>query len=146
MILISHRGNTTGEDPQENKPSFIDQAIKKGFDVEVDVWLKDKDLFLGHDNPQYPIDLQFLKSRPLWCHAKDFKALNFMLDNNITCFWHEEDQYTITSNNQIWTYPLKKVEKRSIIVCKTLEDSREYAKRHIFGICSDYVGIIEEKK
>ncbi len=146
MILISHRGNISGPSLQENSPSFIDAAIHAGFEVEIDVWLNSGELFLGHDNPQYPVDLEFLNSRPLWCHAKNFNALTYMLENNITCFWHEEDDFTLTSNNQIWTYPLKKVEKRSIIVCKTLEDTQKYAKKDIFGVCSDFVGDIKVNK
>jgi hypothetical protein len=144
MILISHRGNTIGSDPRENKPSFIDKAIKDGFDVEVDVWFKENKLLLGHDSPQYIVDLEFLKTRPLWCHAKNFEALLFMLRNDIKCFWHEEDDYTLTSSNQIWTYPLKKVEKTSIIVCKTLDDTKRYIKKDIFGVCSDFVGMVKE--
>lgn len=144
MILISHRGNISGPDSQENQPNFIDEAIKAGFDVEVDVWLKSGKLFLGHDNPQYAVDIQFLKTRPLWCHAKNFEALVFMLDADITCFWHEEDDFTLTSANQIWTYPLKKVEKTSIIVCKTLDDTKRYIKKDIFGVCSDFVGMVKE--
>ena len=38
MILIAHRGNTIGPNiEKENHPDYIDEAIKKGFDVEVDI-------------------------------------------------------------------------------------------------------------
>ena len=37
-ILISHRGNVTGPNSdRENHPDYIDRAIEKGFDVEVDI-------------------------------------------------------------------------------------------------------------
>ena len=65
-----------------------------------------------------------------------------MLKNNIRCFWHEGDDFTLTSNNVIWTYPNKEVTDRSIIVCKTLDETIEYSKMNIYGICSDYVGDI----
>ena len=52
MILISHRGNLNGKMPQnENHPDYIDEAIHAGYDVEVDVWMIDNELFLGHDEP-----------------------------------------------------------------------------------------------
>ena len=54
MRLISHRGNIKGPNPdQENRPWYIDEAILQGFDVEVDVWLVDDEIVLGHDFPQY---------------------------------------------------------------------------------------------
>ena len=52
MILISHRGNIDGKKPHlENQPDYIDEAIALGYDVEIDVWLIDGVLFLGHDAP-----------------------------------------------------------------------------------------------
>lgn len=140
MILISHRGNTTGPDSQENSPDFILSAIDKGFDVEIDVWEMPNGIYLGHDSPKYLINLDFLSSKHLWCHAKNLSALNLMVKENIKCFWHQEDDYTLTSSGHIWTYPLKEVTKNSIIVCKSLEDTKKYANKNIYGICSDYVG------
>ena len=38
MILISHRGNLEGKNPEkENSPIYVLQALSKGFDVEVDI-------------------------------------------------------------------------------------------------------------
>ena len=38
MILISHRGNISGiEHDNENNPKYINAAIKEGYEVEVDV-------------------------------------------------------------------------------------------------------------
>jgi hypothetical protein len=62
--FISHRGNTNGPIPElENKPSYILETISKGFDVEIDVrYNKDiEEFWLGHDKPQYKVDLSFLK-------------------------------------------------------------------------------------
>ena len=57
MVLISHRGNTNGKfESYENEPMYIDKAISQGFDVEIDVWMIDGILFLGHDKPQYGIN------------------------------------------------------------------------------------------
>ena len=61
MILISHRGNTNGRfDSYENEPTYIDLAISRGYEVEIDVWFVDGMLYLGHDAPQYGINLSFL--------------------------------------------------------------------------------------
>ena len=38
MILISHRGNLDGKELSfENRPDYIDKAIRHGFDVEIDI-------------------------------------------------------------------------------------------------------------
>ena len=58
MILISHRGNLSGPNPlRENTANYIDEAIKKGFDVEIDIWENEGDFFLGHDEPQHKLSL-----------------------------------------------------------------------------------------
>ena len=106
MFLISHRGNINGKNVQkENSPDYILKALSFGYDVEIDVWYVNNKFFLGHDTPQYEISIEFLKNDKLWCHAKNLASLEKMLYNNITCFWHQTDDYTLTSKGYIWTYP-----------------------------------------
>ena len=76
MILISHRGNINGRfEDWENKPEYIEDALRLGYDVEVDVWFVDGKFMLGHDEPQYETDYKFLMNEKLWCHAKHLDAL-----------------------------------------------------------------------
>ena len=57
MKLISHRGNLTEENPErENTEPYIDEAISKGYDVEVDVRTKNGQLHFGHDTADTPTD------------------------------------------------------------------------------------------
>ena len=82
MILISHRGNLNGKDvDNENNPLYIDRALGKGYDVEVDVWYVNGKWYLGHDEPTYEIELDYLKDNNLWCHAKNIEALSKMLEH-----------------------------------------------------------------
>jgi len=61
MIYISHRGNLNGPNHiDENKPEYLLTAIKNGFHVETDLWLIDDSLYLGHDNAEYKIEIDFL--------------------------------------------------------------------------------------
>ena len=61
MILISHRGNIDGKkEDKENKPSYIAEAINRGFNCEVDFWFIDGKFVLGHDEPQYEISIEFM--------------------------------------------------------------------------------------
>ena len=77
MRLISHRGNINGPRPEkENEPAYIQGAIALGYDVEIDVWNIGGNWFLGHDEPTYSIDIEFLKDERLLCHAKNLPALH----------------------------------------------------------------------
>ena len=137
MIYISHRGNLNGINSDlENKPSYIVNALKKNFDVEVDVWLAKNKFYLGHDGPQYLIDNKFLEKKRLWFHAKNIDAFSELLKMNINCFWHQNDDVTLTSNGFIWTYPGKKLTKNSICV---LPELNQITKFSCAGICSDFI-------
>jgi hypothetical protein len=144
MIYISHRGNIDGKKPHlENHPDYIDKAIALGYDVEVDLWEIDGELFLGHDEPQYPIDFDWLEERSsvLWIHCKNVDALLCCVDDEysdamLNYFWHEEDTLTLTSFNWIWAYPGKQPIKNSIAVMpeRTNDDVSQCN-----GICSDVI-------
>lgn len=141
MILISHRGNIEGRmESCENEPTYIDMAIKKGYDVEVDVWFKDKILFLGHDNPQYGVDFRWFRDRytKLWIHCKDVESVLFFKNCSYepNYFWHENDKITFTSLNYIWVYPGNQPIKNSIAVLPELNNDDV---SQCVGICSDYI-------
>jgi hypothetical protein len=141
MILISHRGNINGKfESYENEPNYIDLAIKKGYDVEIDVWCINGILYLGHDKPQYGIDFKWFTDRiaKLWIHCKNIESLEFFnkSDYDINYFWHQEDTATLTSKNYIWAYPGKQPIKNSIAVMPELHDDDT---SNCKGICSDYI-------
>lgn len=143
MRLIAHRGNRCGPDPSnENNPSYIDEAIRRGYDVEIDVRLIDGGLYLGHDKPQYEVDIKYLHdiSKYAWIHCKNLEALDFFLKKpEFNCFWHQNDDYTITSHGYIWAFPGKPVTGKSIAVMPELAGGFNSFNLDIFGICSDYV-------
>lgn len=139
MIYISHRGNLNGPNKElENNPSYIEKALLLGYDVEIDVWYLDNNIFLGHDKPQYSIDISFLKNPKIWCHAKNIEALSLFIKHKdfITFFWHQSDDYIITSNGYIWTYPGKQLTENSICV---LPEKIHQDYDICAGICSDYI-------
>jgi hypothetical protein len=145
MLKISHRGNIIGPSSRENHPLYIEEAIYLGFDVEVDVWVVDKDIWLGHDEPQYMSSKTFLDryKNSLWVHCKNLAALEYFvnLQEDYKYFWHEEDSYTLTSNGLIWTYPGKPITERSILVLRGQEELPKPGT--VFGVCSDYVKTIQ---
>jgi hypothetical protein len=141
MILISHRGNINGKKEElENKPQYIDESLSLGYDVEVDVWFIDGIFYLGHDNPQYGISLDWLYERKdkLWVHCKNVESIEKFntLNENYNYFWHQEDIVTLTSKNFIWVYPGKQPIKNSISVLPELFNDNTSV---CIGICSDYI-------
>ena len=141
MRLIAHRGNTNGRlESQENEPTYIDIAIKNGYDVEVDVWYINGILWLGHDKPDYGIDLRWFRDRisKLWIHCKNIEAVLYFkeCEYEFNYFWHQEDDIALTSFNFVWAYPGKQPIKGSIAVMPEINDDDISQS---FGICSDYV-------
>ena len=109
MKYIAHRGNVDGiNESLENSLEYIDRAIGMGYDVEIDLRMKDGTLFLGHDEPQYPVSLGWLFERKnsLWIHAKDFESLAFLSNTNLRYFYHSNEPYTLTSNGYILSHDL----------------------------------------
>jgi len=148
MILISHRGNTNGPDKQkENTLDQINKTLSLGFDVEIDIWCKDNSLFLGHDEAEQAVELGWIKEncKNLWVHCKNLEAIvELNKEESINYFWHQEDDFTLTSKNFIWTYPNKSVTTKSVIVCKDERSTLKYFKKNITGICSDYLEILNK--
>lgn len=139
MIFISHRGNLNRKNPDlENNPNQINYCLNLGLNVEVDVWFEKNHFWLGHDKPLYQIEEDFLENDNIWCHAKNQEALFLMLNKKkIHCFWHEKDQYTITSKGIIWAFPNSKLNEKSVCVLPEICEFQNFDK--CFGICSDKI-------
>jgi len=138
MKIISHRGNLDGPNElKENHPDYISNALKE-VEVEVDVWYIDGTVVLGHDSPLYDVEESFLDDR-MWCHAKNIDALEYMLENDIHCFWHQEDDCSLTNRGYIWTYRDKPLTSKSICVLPELASSKIINVHRYAGVCSDFL-------
>ena len=138
MKIIAHRGNLTGPNPSiENTVTAIEQCIKQGFDIEIDVWAIDGKLWLGHDNTRNPIPLKYLilKQNNLWIHAKNIAAAEFLAATDLHWFWHEQDTLTLTSKKIIWCHHA--FIKNGITMLHH-ENELNHLKPGIGGICTDY--------
>ena len=142
MIIIAHRGNLDGSNPdKENHPDYIVEAIKAGFNVEIDVWNIDNKYYLGHDEPQYEVTLDFLSEPQYWLHCKNIKALHYLVDcahcwNYGPCFYHNTDDAVLTSHGWLWTYPGKEITNTSIAVMPETVPNWNYTKAA--GVCTDF--------
>ena len=135
MKIISHRGNLEGRSIEtENHPSQIIKAMGEGFDVEVDVWVENNKWFLGHDEPTYEIDFQFIFNykNKLWVHAKNLNAVSELQHKSVNWFWHQEDYVTLTSKGNIWCFPGYEVDGGIMV------DHGQETPKNIIGVCTDY--------
>jgi hypothetical protein len=146
MILIAHRGNINGPDKtRENTIEYIDEAINAGYNVEIDVWILDDGIWLGHDGPENKINKEFLfrNINKLWCHAKNLNALAFLTQNNFNAFSHDNDPYVLTSNGYIWAHFKSEFTKDTIAV---MPEWSKYTLSQLpvcKGVCSDFVSVIK---
>ena len=140
MRWISHRGNIWGKQPdRENHPTYIFEALAEGYWCEIDVWVAGTGVMLGHDAPQYSVNENMLKNPKLICHAKNKEALSYMLGiKKIHCFWHDSDDYALTSRNWIWAYPGKPAVGKNCYIA--LPELYNDDVTNFKGICSDIIG------
>lgn len=145
MKIISHRGNLIGPNPlRENSPDYIEEAISEGFDVEIDLRVEDDQCYLGHDDSQYFVTMEWLRKYKdvFWIHCKNTEALEKISSASIrfNYFYHESDQYTLTSMGIGWVLVGKIPFSKAIIVLPENVDfyhlNPEYIERS-YGICTD---------
>jgi hypothetical protein len=149
MILIAHRGNINGPNiAEENNPYYLDDAIERGYCVEVDLRMIKNDLYFGHDYEQYKVKENYLIDRVdhLWIHCKDVLAMAYCFNHpKLHYFWHENDDYTMTNFGYTWAYPGKEVvNDMTIMVMPEKHWNYEEIKQiNPIGVCSDYVKMLK---
>ena len=144
MIIISHRGNTNGRDESnENSLSYIDKAINLGFEVEIDLWVLNNELYLGHDSPENNVSIDWLNYRKnkLWVHSKNVDSLEYLYNTDLNFFWHDLDKTTITSKNFFWSQPNIYL-KNGV----TVELNYKKINYEVLGICTDYPILYKNEK
>ena len=148
MRLIAHRGNVNGPNRDvENTIGQIDKCIENGYDVEIDLRYDaaSQIFWLGHDKPKNVISFFELakRSQYLWIHCKDITTLHAFANgtSGYNYFWHQEDDFTLTSKQYIWTYPGKPYTNQSVIVMPEWNEPDWDTLRvtDCYGICTDYV-------
>jgi hypothetical protein len=152
MLIIAHRGLIEGpNETLQNTPDQIETALKAGFDVELDLWLRGDSWYLGHDDPDHLVSWDFINQDRLWIHCKNLQAF-FALKSNggiHNFFWHESDAVVLTSQGYVWTYFGKPETKSQYSICVMPEIT--YGLDHMsdtvrsqswYGVCTDWPTII----
>tara|TARA_Y100001968_G_scaffold327716_1_gene373343 strand:+ start:563 stop:1045 length:483 start_codon:yes stop_codon:yes gene_type:complete len=153
MKIIAHRGNRDGKNgSRENSLESIMTCIENNYDVEIDIRYIGSEFYLGHDNGQYKVNIEDLLrvADYLWVHCKNIESLEELSKGNykglFNYFWHEKDDYTLTSKGYIWCYPGAKLSPSSIYVMPewviNRNDFNNLKALEIEGICTDYPDIL----
>jgi hypothetical protein len=142
MKLISNRGNVNGVNPElENTQRYIQEAINKGYDVKIDLWVKDGKLYLGTDGPKDLLEIDWLERNhhKLWLHCRDIEVMTKFssLDttgHSIHFFWHDSNKISLTNRGYMWCEP-GEIVTGGIVYQPTESDNTE----GFFGVCSDSI-------
>ena len=144
LILIAHRGNLNGRNPErENTPKYIEEALVN-FDVEIDLRFRNNSIWLGHDEADIEInaDWLFKNSSKLWIHCKDIESILYLrrLDpngQNLNYFGHDNDDFVLTSKNNLFCIPSKKLNEECVLVMPEYFNF-EYKNEKVLGILTDF--------
>jgi hypothetical protein len=147
MIIYAHRGNVSGISPRENHPDFIRLALEQGFGVEVDLWQVEGRWLLGHDGPQFPIEIAAFDRPDVIFHLKTphLPSLAFA-----DAFALDQDPYALTLRGRLWTNYGQPVSATSIACAPELvratEPLAEFAARcsQAFGVCTDHASELQQ--
>ena len=147
MILISHRGNIdTVNLERENTKSYIQEAIDLGYDVR---YINNK-FWLGHDEPDHEVDIEWLTKRKnnLWIHCKDFLSLAKLINSDLRIFYHQDENHTIIGNTKaIWSHDIDDANHQSIIPLIDIDSVNSFKNfnQKYYGICSDFIKQVGDK-
>lgn len=151
MKIISHRGNLEGSNfVKENTKKYIDIALDKSFDVEIDLWKVNNEFFLGHDKPLYKVSFDWLAERKnkLWIHTKNFSAFESLLETKkgFIFFYYASEPLVLVSNGKIWTHTPKKIMNPKNYIVPLLSkielENTNFMNWH--AVCTDFPNLLLE--
>lgn len=151
MRFIAHRGNYNGPSEHENTSEYIKHALyDMKLDVEVDIRIDDKGRFrLGHNEiGDFVGDWgRLVRYNPyldkIWWHCKDIETFRAALDSKLMhCFFHDQDDCTLTSRGYIWVYPGKTIVQDCIMVVQeTILHTKEELQK-CYAVCADNINLL----
>jgi hypothetical protein len=149
---LLHRGISMSDTLPENDQLTIKHRNDMGYACEYDIWFFNNSWWLGHDKPIYSIaciDTFIRQCTNNLIHAKDgitfAEIIKYCRERGYRneIFYHTTEDYVLTSNMNIITYPGKYIVDSSI--CMMPENAgRTYStdeRNNMTAICSDLISI-----
>ena len=143
MKIYAHRGNVSGPSIKENTIEHIQNALSKGYCVEIDVRYIYDALYLGHDKIQEQISKTFLEDSRLLVHCKTRETLQYLMKfTNIHCFFQEDEDCVYSNKNyrivheKVKPYKLYDKEIKVDLKLSHLGETQRLCERG--GVITDY--------
>lgn len=158
MQLISHRGNLIKPDlSRENQIWAIEECIKLGYKVEVDLWAYEPiddngfRLYLTHDEPtgkcgdkSLRLDITWLleHQNSLLVHCKNRVAVEYaMSELDGEWFVHDKDRWAGTSYSHLICYCEESdiIDEERVLLMMPEHHNINEIPKGIYGVCTDFV-------
>jgi hypothetical protein len=137
-IIISHLGNTHGRQPeQENTLPYIQQALKEGWHVCVDVCFRNGGFLLPNAAGFHVAPPALLSKQRVWCRASDPETADALCNIAAHCFLVSREFMSLTSAQFIWTLPPHNLVARSIAAYPELAPPDWLDNFEPAGLCSN---------
>ena len=126
--IVCHRATLDKNLFEENNLESLEQCIRSGFAVEIDVHVKDDAVFLGHDSAEQKIELCSIDKQNVFIHIKNGGLLNC---KSADTFYLNEDSVAYTGKGRRWLNVGSKVQAPSDILCSDELIGDEFSERRI---------------
>lgn len=137
-IVIANLGNINGRDgANENKLVYIQDALKAGWHVCVNVVFHCGSFILPFNGGFNSVPAAFLSKQRVWCRAFDAHTLDALCNINAHAFLDSASP-TLTSAQFIWTPSPHALADRSIAVNPEHAEPQWLDDAEPAGLCSDY--------
>jgi hypothetical protein len=137
-IIISHLGNIDGRKPElENTLPYVQQALKLGWHVCVDVVFYNGGFLLPTNAGHHAVPPALLSKQRVWCRASNPETMDALCNINAHCFLVSLDFMSLTSSQFLWTLPPHNLVDRSIAAYPELAAPDWLDNFEPAGLCSN---------
>jgi hypothetical protein len=137
-IIISHLGNIDGRNEErENTLPYIQEALKAGWHVCIEVVFRNGNFLLPHIHGMTPVPPALLSKQRVWVRTHDAETLDGLCTINAHCFFGGESPLALTSSQFIMTMPPEMLSSRSIAAFPELAEPEWLLSAEPAGLCSN---------
>ena len=144
LKLYAHRANVSGPGSGENRLDAVQECLRQGLGVEVDVWGEGDALLVGHEPGGWRAARGALEHPLIMCHAKNLEAVRTLQARGAQFFCLEQDAFALCSNGLIWANYGCAPSPSAIMCSPELVGAAERPEAFLdrvavaYGICTDY--------
>lgn len=157
MLLISNRGNITGENKaKQNSVPYIMRAIQLGYDVKIDIWHVNNRWYLGKEKPNCEVPFRFFYinknmkysggncNKALWIQCQNIHAFNMLIPYrwSLNYFFKNDTNMLFTSFGYIWSSDRINATHECVLATNDYKN----VPTAQFGLCTDYVLNLKENR